>query len=76
MRVEVSEDPVRVTITFMDNGKPFDPLKKEDPDVALPAEEREIGGLGIYMTKKIMDDVRYEYVEGRNILTMEKGLKA
>ena len=76
VRVEVSEDPVSVTITFMDNGKPFDPLKKEDPDVALPAEEREIGGLGIYMTKKIMDDVHYEYVDGKNILTMEKDLKA
>ena len=60
----------------MDNGKPFDPLKREDPDVSIPAEERGIGGLGIFMTKNIMDDVRYEYVDGKNILTMEKGLEA
>ncbi|MBR4158199.1 MAG: anti-sigma factor antagonist [Oscillospiraceae bacterium] len=76
VRVEVFEDPVSVTITFMDNGKPFDPLKREDPDVSIPAEERGIGGLGIFMTKNIMDDVRYEYVDGKNILTMEKGLEA
>ena len=74
VRVEVYEDPVTVTITFMDNGKPFDPTKKTDPDVTLSADERDIGGLGIFMTKKIMDDVSYEYSEGRNILTLKKGL--
>ena len=74
VRVEVSEDPITVTITFMDNGKPFDPTKKTDPNVSLPAEEREIGGLGIFMTKKMMDDVVYEYYEGKNILTLKKGI--
>ena len=74
VRVEVCEEPLKVIITFIDNGKPFDPTKKEDPDVTLSAEERNIGGLGIFMTKKMMDDVVYEYSEGRNILTLKKDL--
>jgi len=74
VRVEVSDDPVSVVITFMDHGKPFDPTKKDDPDVTLSADERDIGGLGIFMTKKIMDDVKYEYSNGRNILTLKKDI--
>ena len=74
VRVEVTESPLTVTITFMDNGKPFDPTKKADPNVNLSAEERGIGGLGIFMTKKIMDDVSYEYLDGKNILTLKKGI--
>ena len=57
VRVEVTEDPLAVVITFIDNGVPYDPLAKVDPDITLSAEEREIGGLGIYMVKKSMDDV-------------------
>ena len=62
------------TITFRmsDKGTPFDPLNKPDPDITLPAEEREIGGLGIYITKKTMDEVTYTYENGENILTMIK----
>lgn len=74
VRVEVSEDPMVVTITFVDHGVPYDPLAKDDPDVTLPAQERMIGGLGIFMTKKMMDDVAYEYKDGRNILTLKKNL--
>ena len=74
VRVDVTEDPVTVTITFIDHGKPYDPLAKEDPDVTLSAEEREIGGLGIFMTKQVMDDVTYEYKDGSNILTLKKSL--
>lgn len=74
VRVDISEEPVTVTITFMDNGIPFDPLAKEDPDVTLAADERKIGGLGIFMTKKTMDDVTYEYKDGKNILRMKKML--
>jgi anti-sigma regulatory factor (Ser/Thr protein kinase) len=74
VRVEVSGDPVTVTITFMDHGVPYDPLAKEDPDVTLGAEEREVGGLGIFMAKKIMDDVTYTYRDGQNILTLKKTL--
>ena len=74
VRVEVSEDPVAVTITFLDNGVPYDPLKREAPDVSLPASEREIGGLGIFMTRKLMDGVEYEYKDGQNILRLKKYL--
>ena len=74
VRVEVSEEPVCVTITFMDNGIPYDPLAKDDPDITLSAEEREIGGLGIFMVKSTMDDVNYEYRNGQNILTLKKNI--
>ena len=72
VRVEVSDDPVTVTLTFIDQGIPYDPLKRKEPDVTLPAEERGIGGLGIFLTKKTMDDVSYEYRNGQNILTLKK----
>ena len=72
--VETQEDPLSVVITFTDGGVPYDPLKKPDPDVTLPAEERQIGGLGIYMVKKSMDDISYDYKDGKNILTLKKNL--
>ena len=75
VRVEVIEDPLAVTITFIDNGVPYDPLAKTDPDTTLSAEEREIGGLGIYMVKKSMDDITYEYKDGQNILAIKKNLQ-
>ena len=74
VRVDVLGDPPSVDITFIDNGIPYDPLAKEDPNVKLPAKDRRIGGLGIFMVKKNMDDVKYEYIDGHNILTMKKGL--
>ena len=70
--VEIQEEPLAVVITFADNGVPYDPLKKPDPDVTLSAEERQIGGLGIYMVKKSMDNVFYEHKDGKNILTIKK----
>lgn len=63
-----------VDITFKDSGIPYNPLEKEDPDVTLSAEERAIGGLGIYMVKKSMDDMKYKYEDGKNILTITKKL--
>ena len=75
VRVEVIEDPLAVVITFIDNGVPYDPLAKEDPDTTLSAEEREIGGLGIYMVKKSMDEITYEYKDGQNILAIKKNLQ-
>lgn len=74
VRVEVSEDPVTVTITFIDQGMPYDPLARTDPDITLPVGERDVGGLGVFMTKKLMDDVLYEYRDGQNILTLKKNL--
>ncbi len=74
VRVEVEEDPLSVIITFIDSGKPFDPLAQSDPDISANAEEREIGGLGIFMVKKTMDDISYEYHDGKNILTIKKNI--
>ena len=72
--VECTEDPRSVRITFMDSGIPYNPLEKEDPDVTLSVDERQIGGLGIYMTKEVMDEVLYEYKDGQNVLTLVKKL--
>ena len=74
IRVEVVEDPMAVVLTFIDHGIPYDPLAKEDPDIKLSAEERKIGGLGIYMVKKSMDEITYEYKAGQNILRIKKNL--
>lgn len=73
MDVEEGEDgSKKAVITFKDSGMPFDPTAKEDPDVTLSAQERQIGGLGIYMVKKSMDEMKYIYDEGQNVLTITK----
>lgn len=72
VRIEVVEEPLSVIITFIDQGVPYDPLAKEDPDVTLSAEERDIGGLGIYIVKKNMNEITYEYKDGKNILRIRK----
>ena len=74
IRIEYSEEDSTLSITFKDRGIPYNPLEKEDPDVTLSAEERGIGGLGIYMVKKSMDDVIYRYENGYNTLTLVKKL--
>ncbi len=74
VRVELREQPLSVVITFIDNGVPYDPLKNEDPDTTLSAEERSIGGLGIYMVRKTMDGIKYKYEDGQNILMITKNL--
>lgn len=75
IRIEIAENPTVAYISFLDSGKPFDPTRKLDPNITLSAEERQIGGLGIFMTKKMMDEVRYEYVDGKNVLTLKKAIK-
>ena len=72
IQIEFDRDSRMFSITFADSGVPYNPLEKKDPDVTLSAEERAIGGLGIYMTKKIMDDITYEYRDGQNVLTLKK----
>lgn len=72
IEIEADESAKNVRITFEDQGTPYDPLKNEDPDVTLSADERPIGGLGIFMVKKSMDDVSYEYKDGKNRLTIRK----
>ena len=74
IRCEVTDNPMQVMIQFLDSGKPFDPLAKEDADITLSAEERDIGGLGIFMVKQSMDEVNYEYKDGKNVLTIKKVL--
>ena len=74
IRMSVSGEPPVAEITFIDSGVKYDPLAKEDPDITLKAEDRGIGGLGIFLTKKNMDDVSYEYRDGKNIFTMRKTL--
>ena len=74
VRVEVTEEPLAVIITFIDGGVPYDPLKAADPDITLSAEDRQLGGLGIYMVKKSMDEITYEYKDGKNILSIKKKL--
>lgn len=67
------EDAARtVAITFIDQGVPYDPLKREAPDVSLPASQRQIGGLGIFLVRKTMDDMSYEYRDNSNMLTIKK----
>lgn len=72
VQVEIVKDPLSVVVSFIDKGIPYDPLSREDPDVELSAEERKIGGLGIYMVKKSMDEISYEYENGQNILRIKK----
>lgn len=72
VRVEVKENPLAVIITFIDHGVQYDPLSAEEPDTTLSAQERKIGGLGIYIVKKSMDEITYEYKDGQNILKIKK----
>lgn len=72
VRLQISEDNSTAVLTFIDSGTPYNPLKKEDPDVTLDAEDRDEGGLGIYMVKNSMDDIYYEYRDGYNTLTVTK----
>ena len=76
VRCEIEGEPPQITIQFLDEGVPFDPLEKEDADITLSTEKREIGGLGILMVKKSMDEVEYFYKDKKNILTIKKNLRA
>lgn len=72
--LEVITDKLKdgiLVITLIDKGLPFNPLEKDDPDITLSAEERNIGGLGIFICKKMMDKIDYKFENGSNILTME-----
>lgn len=74
VRIEVEEEPLMVSITFIDSGKPFNPLDRPEPDTTLSAQKRAIGGLGIFLVKKTMDKVEYLYQNGQNMLTIKKKL--
>ena len=70
--IDFAEDPNAVSLTFIDNGKPYNPLEKSDPDITLDADERDIGGLGIFLVKKNVDEIFYERTDDKNILRMKK----
>ena len=70
--IQTETEAGKIKITLIDGGMHYNPLEKKDPDVTLSAEERQIGGLGIYMVKKSMDSVEYEYVDEKNCLTITK----
>ncbi|MCR5456780.1 MAG: ATP-binding protein [Clostridiales bacterium] len=61
-----------IVIALVDGGRPYDPLAKPDPDITLGVEDRQIGGLGIFISKKQMDEIKYSYTDGHNVLTMKK----
>ena len=69
---KTADAPAKLTVSFTDRGKAFNPLAKPDPDITLSVEEREIGGLGIFLIKKYMDSVLYERKDNQNILTFTK----
>ncbi len=72
VEITLSKFKDHITFIFKDSGKPFNPLEREDPNITAKSDEREIGGLGIFMVKKIMDNVEYEYLNGQNVLTLIK----
>ena len=70
--MEFEENPSAVLMTFIDRGRPYNPLEAEAPDTTLAIEERDVGGLGIFLVKKNVDEISYEYTDGKNILHMKK----
>lgn len=75
VRFSVAENPLAVIITFIDHGVPFNPLEQANPDIHASAEDRPIGGLGIFLVKKTMNLVEYEYKDGQNILKIKKNIE-
>ena len=75
VEISLSNDKDKICFVFRDSGKPFNPLDKPDPNITASSDEREIGGLGIYMVKNIMDEVTYEYTDNHNVLTLVKNRK-
>lgn len=70
--IHFDQDALLLSIELRDAGMPFNPLDKEDPDINKSAEDREVGGLGIFLCKKMMDSIEYRYEDGNNVLTMTK----
>ncbi len=74
LSLETNPSPLSITIKFEDHGSYFNPLDIRNPDTNLTAEEREIGGLGIFLVKKNVDEIQYENIDGKNVLTIKKHL--
>ena len=73
--LSLNETGDMLTLTFRDTGTPYDPLAKDAPNLSAPAEQRPIGGLGIFLAKQYMEEMNYRYENGSNILTMIKNLR-
>ena len=76
IRLKADPENKIIELVFIDSGQKYDPLAKEDPDITLNARKRSIGGLGIFMTKQVMDEISHEYKDGKNVLTMKKNMAA
>ncbi len=76
IQCEITREPKSISLVFCDNGLPYNPLEAEDPDITLSAEEREVGGLGIFLVKQSMNHVDYTYSDGQNRLTLTKAIGA
>lgn len=72
--IRCTSDANKAVIEFIDSGKRYNPLEREDPDITQAAEERGVGGLGVFMVKKLMDNISYRYENGNNILIIEKNI--
>lgn len=72
IEMEVNADAKAITFILRDHGKPFDPTAAKEVDITLSAEERQIGGLGIHLIRNYMDEVKYDYCDGQNVLTLVK----
>jgi len=72
IKMSFTDTPPAVTISFSDRGAPYNPLSHPDPDVTLPLEKRQIGGMGLYLVKSLMDDVQYRYYDEQNEITIKK----
>ena len=72
MCIDFEENPTAVSLTFIDSGYPYNPLEREDPDTTLDINERDIGGLGIFLVKKNVDELNYDYKDGQNIFSIKK----
>ena len=72
VRIEALQEENGVQLMFLDSGVPYDPLTRQDPDISAEIEERKEGGFGIFLVRKTMDDMKYEYKDGQNCLTIRK----
>ena len=72
--IEAKEEPLTVSLTFIDSGVPYNPLEKSDPDINLSVNDRQIGGLGIFITKNLVNDISYRFVDGQNVLQLTKSI--
>ena len=71
---EINDNPKKLKVIVKDKGKEFNPLEKEEPDLSLSVHERKIGGLGIYIAKNIVDDIKYQRINNENVLEFIKNL--